>query len=150
MADTYRTGIIIDLDGTLADIEHRRKYVTGDNNNWKKFYNKIPDDNLNYWCKEIINRFKDQYRIYIVTGREGTEQVRKDTKAWLAKHNIYYNELIFRDKEDYREDREIKKEILEEQIKPHDVLFAVDDRKQVVDMWRANDITTLHCAEGDF
>lgn len=151
MADTYRPAIIIDLDGTLADNNHRRKHIEGENNNdWKKYYEKIPEDSLNYWCKEIIDRFKNDYRIYLVTGREGTKQIKTDTKVWLADNNIYYDELHFRDKEDYRKDSKVKKEILEEEIRPHEVVFAVDDRQQVVDMWRNQDITTLQCAEGDF
>jgi hypothetical protein len=31
-----------------------------------------------------------------------------------------------------------------------DILFAVDDRQQVVDMWRRNGITCLQCDEGQF
>ena len=45
----------------------------------------------------------------------------------------------------------VKKEILDRDILPRwDVLFAIDDRQQVVDMWRANGVTCLQCAPGDF
>lgn len=32
----------------------------------------------------------------------------------------------------------------------YDVLFCVDDRKQVTDMWRRNGLICLQCAEGNF
>lgn len=150
MANQFRDAIIIDLDGTLADNSHRRHHVEQDNPRWDKFYQEIPDDDVNQWCKKLINRFKTGHTIYIVTGREGTEQIKTDTKVWLAENNIYYDHLHFRPKKDYRQDSEVKKEILENEIRPQDVLFAVDDRKQVVEMWRDEGITVLDCAGGEF
>ena len=50
-------------------------------------------------------------------------------------------------------DSEIKQDMLNEILKTVDkrnILFAVDDRKRVVDMWRANGITCLQVAEGNF
>lgn len=52
---------------------------------------------------------------------------------------------------DFRKDSIVKEEIYREWIEPfHEVLFCIDDRKQVVDMWRSIGLTCLQCAEGNF
>jgi hypothetical protein len=56
--------------------------------------------------------------------------------------------LIFRPANDFRPDNEIKHDLFYNQIEPiYDVLFAVDDRKCNVEMWRSLGITALQCAE---
>ena len=52
---------------------------------------------------------------------------------------------------DCRKDDIVKEIILEFEIlpryKPH---FVLDDRQQVVDMWRKRGLTVLQCDEGNF
>lgn len=50
----------------------------------------------------------------------------------------------------HEEDYNIKDEIYTNFLQHKDVLFVVDDRKQVVDMWRSKGLTVLQCAEGNF
>lgn len=48
-------------------------------------------------------------------------------------------------------DQVLKLRIYEQNIKDKfDVLFVIDDRKSVVDMWRRNGLVCLQCAEGEF
>jgi hypothetical protein len=50
-------------------------------------------------------------------------------------------------------DKDIKQDMLNEILNTVDksnILYAVDDRKRVVDMWRSNGITCLQVAEGNF
>ena len=52
---------------------------------------------------------------------------------------------------DDRKDEIIKREIYNREIKPaFDVLCVLDDRDQVVRMWRAMGLTCLQVAPGDF
>jgi hypothetical protein len=52
---------------------------------------------------------------------------------------------------DPREDYIIKKEIYETQIKDkYDVLFCLDDRKQVTQMWREQGLVCLQCEFGEY
>ena len=52
---------------------------------------------------------------------------------------------------DQRPDNIIKGEILDMFRKEgRDIAFAVDDRQQVVDMWRENGVLCLQCDVGDF
>ena len=140
--------IIIDIDGTLANIEHRRKDLLAENN-WKEFNSKINLDSINIWCRELINSFKDKYNIILVTGR--TEEFNDVTLKWLNDNNIFYSEIFFRENSDYRDDTIIKKEIYEKSIEPSYIpLFVVDDRNKVVKMWRELGLVCLQCNYGDF
>lgn len=59
--------------------------------------------------------------------------------------------LCMRASLDYRKDFEVKKEIFENKIRDFfQVLFVVDDRQQVVDMWRNLGLVCLQCDYGDF
>lgn len=56
-----------------------------------------------------------------------------------------------RKNDDYRQDAVIKEEIYNLYIQPKfDVLFCIDDRKQVVDAWRNLGLVCLQCDEGQF
>ncbi|WHN64516.1 hypothetical protein [Cysteiniphilum sp. QT6929] len=143
--------ILFDLDGTLADITHRRHYVMSEKKNWAQFNAHIGDDKPNL---PIVSLYKtlwqsQQYEIIIVSGR--SEQYRKITEHWLIWHEIPFKRLVMRQIKDNRKDAIIKKEILDLlRQEGKDILFAVDDRQQVVDMWRENGIMCLQCDIGDF
>jgi FMN phosphatase YigB (HAD superfamily) len=145
-----KKAIIVDLDGTLADIEHRREYAKKSFK--EEFYPRIPQDNINLWCKLLIERFRKDHVIILVTGREELEEVKKNTLEWLNNHEIYFDEIYFRPlKDTTRSDSEIKKEIFENHIEnKHKILFVIDDRTQVVRMWRDKGLVCLQCDWGDF
>ena len=56
-----------------------------------------------------------------------------------------------RQRDDFRPDNIVKEMILDfEILTRYTPYFMIDDRKQVVDMWRKRGYTCLACAEGDF
>jgi phosphoglycolate phosphatase-like HAD superfamily hydrolase len=143
--------VIFDLDGTLADINHRRIHLSSHNPNWKSFNSAMADDVPN---KPIVNLYKtlwdsQRYQLVIVSGR--SDEYRKFTEQWLSWNEIPFSELIMRKKSDSRSDHIVKEEILKQiQSLNKEIAFVVDDRQQVVDMWRRNGITCLQCDTGDF
>lgn len=146
--------IIIDLDGTLCNCEHRRKLKSTGKIDFGHFLDpeNIAKDPVNDWCRELIKgMFSIGYTIIFVSGREDT--LRNATINWLGENRllIYPPQIFMREEGDYRKDFEVKKEIYEDHIKfKYEILFIVDDRKQVVDMWRGEGLTVLHCADGNF
>lgn len=141
--------IICDLDGTLADIRVRLKHLQGKKKDWKSFNKSIETDDLHEWCREILVRFKHDHKIIIVSGR--TDELKKETEAWLKKFDIPHDYLYMRKGNDFRSDTIIKLEIFEREIRDKfSVLFVLDDRQSVVDMWRAEGLVVLQCAPGDF
>lgn len=144
-----KKAIIVDLDGTLADITHRRHFLEGEKKDWKNFSRNVIRDELNVWCREIILRMAPDHEILLVSGRG--EELREETESWLTQHSVPYQALYMRRRGDHRDDTVVKREIFEEKIRPeHEVLFAIDDRAKVVRMWREAGVVCLQCDWGDF
>lgn len=135
--------IICDIDGTLAILGERNHYdpTTG-------------EDTLNFPVANILQVYAHQkvspVELILLTGRE--EKYRKVTEDWLKKHDItHYKKLLMRKNGDFRKDFVIKKEIYLKHIKNEfDVLFVLEDRDQVVKMWREEGLTCLQVDYGNF
>lgn len=140
--------IIFDLDGTLADLTHRLHHVKNGKTQWDQFFAACSEDAP---IKNLVALARMLYgfaTFIIVSGR--SDQVRQQTVEWLAKHGIEYHQLIMRKAGDYRPDQIIKEEILDQLLAAgHEIMFTVDDRQRVVDMWRHRGITCLQCAAWD-
>lgn len=153
---TERSWIICDLDGTLCNHAHRLHHimppaipVEGWKKDWDAYNSALGHDVINYQVNNIIlAAHKDGFNIALVTGRQ--RKYHSSTLHWLRRYGVEYNELHMRATGDMRSDFVIKQEILDECFRDRDVMFAIDDRQQVVDMWRRNDIFTFQCAKGDF
>jgi predicted kinase len=136
--ETLPAAIICDLDGTIAHLNGRNPYdATG-----------CSDDHPNKNVVNILNIHVD-HQIF-VTGRE--DKHREETLAFLNKHCIAPNRQLFMRKTgDFRKDCIVKREIFDEHIRDKfNVKFVLDDRDQVVKMWRRLGLTCLQVAEGDF
>ncbi len=142
--------IIVDLDGTLCNVDHRVQYVQGVQKNWKEFNDRMGSDSLNHWCFELISAMKQQgYSVLFVTGRD--ESYKTHTLSWLNQYHVPFDELHMRKVGDYREDSDVKEAIYKQDIEnKYDILFVVDDRKSVVDRWRKLELICLQCAPGLF
>ena len=134
--------VICDIDGTLAHMVNRGPYDTS------KYLDDEKDD-LVHWVFSRLSAAGGGERI-ICSGR--SEEFRVDTQEWLANKGIVYDLLLMRPAGDVRKDSIIKRELYEQHIKgKFNVRLVLDDRNQVVDMWR--DELGLKCfqvAPGDF
>lgn len=141
--------IIVDIDGTLANCDHRRHLV--EQKKWPAFYDAMTEDVVNEWCRDLIHAILDLYdwRILLVSGRPDSH--RSLTEAWLEKNEICYHGLFMRKERDYRKDSIVKREIYDNHIRgKFHVELVIDDRTQVVEMWRELGLVCLQCAKGDF
>jgi hydroxymethylpyrimidine pyrophosphatase-like HAD family hydrolase len=135
--------VICDLDGTLSLFEKIDKTQP----HYRNPYNASTCDNdlLNTVVADII---KDR-QVILVSGRE--HKYLEPTLKFLQKHNIQFIEIFMRQTADNRKDSIVKKEIYEKHIKPnYEVHFVLDDRNQVVEMWRSLGLTCLQVADGNF
>ncbi len=144
--------IIVDLDGTLCDVRHRLHFVKQSPPDWPAFFDACVDDQPNVSVVALYDmaiRSAHAAVIY-VSGRPETH--RAQTEAWLERWNLAgHTQLLMRPAGDYRPDAIIKRELYDQHIAGnYDILFSVDDRDQVVRMWRELGLTCLQCAEGDF
>jgi predicted secreted acid phosphatase len=143
--------IIVNIDGTVADCEHRRQAAQLPNGKmcWPTFFKNIHEDKPITATCELVSFLSKDYSILFVTGRSTDYQ--HITREWLQNHVCGDFHLYERSHKDYREDVVVKREIYEKFIQNmFDVRFVLDDRNSVVKMWRELGLTCYHVAEGDF
>ena len=154
--------IIFDLDGTLADIEDRRKkctYVHG-KMDWNCFFD--PDNiKMDKPKTEVIMMAQALkafgYKIAILSGR--SKATKDETKDWLKQYEVPYDILKMRptgNKWKWMPDDKLKLGwfndlwVDDENKSEHEVVAVFDDRDKVVKMWREIGLTCMQVAPGNF
>lgn len=145
--------VIFDVDGTLADCQHRIHWVRSNPKNWAAFNQGMSKDPAHQDICDMLRMFHGAgWTILISTGR--SEDDRDVTEAWLrdvAGLGGLWTKLYMRPSRDYRPDNVVKSEILDQMIADgYNPTIAVDDRDQVVAMFRARGLRVLQVAPGDF
>lgn len=143
--------ILFDIDGTLADLNGWEKFLKQEKPDWKAFNGKMDEDTPNIPIVELYRSLykSGDFELILVSGRQ--ERFRKLTGTWLTWNNIPFDTLLMRGDGDGRADSLVKQDILKAlQAQGKEILFTVDDRQSVVDMWRTNGITCLQCKKGDY
>lgn len=145
--DTYEPpedkpfAILCDIDGTLAHMVDRGPY------DWPK----VGSDSLDDHVAEILRLYfvTEHAKIILFSGRDSV--CRKETEQWLSDNLVPYHQLFMRGEADNRKDSIVKRELFDAHIRhEYRVLFVLDDRNQVVDMWRQMGLKCLQVADGDF
>lgn len=152
--------IICDIDGTVADLTHRLHFVAPANDwpadkkfkpDWDAFFAHVDQDPPIKPVVKVVRALLDAgHRIIFVTGRP--QRLQGVTAHWLSQQFKLRNSLLYTRRDgDFRADDIIKRELLqqlrEEGFSPQ---LAIDDRKRVVDMWRAEGLICMQVADGDF
>lgn len=139
--------VIFDVDGTLAKMVGRSPYDLEN----------CDTDIINPMVVELARSyFRDGYAVIVVSGREsGTKddeiKYKVMTRKWLTDKFIPFTEHFQREQGDSRGDMIVKEEIFWRDIAPYyDVKLAVDDRAQVVEMWRRIGVECWQVDHGDF
>lgn len=139
--------VIFDLDGTLALHVARGPYEL----------DKLSTDAPNPMVVEYVKMLHQAgYTIITVSGREsGTKEdsmcYYEATKKWMDSFSIPWEMHIQRNQGDTRKDDVVKEELFWNCIAPYyDVKLAVDDRNQVVEMWRRIGLECWQVNHGDF
>lgn len=145
---------IFDLDGTIADVRHRRGLI--DLGKWDEFHNECDKDTPNAAVVAVLNSLIILNNdIYIFSGRD--DIVRDKTEKWLSDHTYFPDRttkdtLWMRAHGDYTPDEKLKLQWytwLPEADKNR-LVAVFDDRNKVVDMWRGLGVPCFQVAPGDF
>lgn len=142
--------IIVDVDGTITNLDHRRGYLASSPKNYPAFEKGIPFDLPHQHVIDVVNTLYDAgWRIVLCSGRG--EQSRKVTEDWMVRHGVKYHALYMRAEKDYRRDDIVKSELLDKIIEDgYNISFCLDDRTTVCKMWRDRGIPCFQVAPGDF
>lgn len=141
--------VAFDLDGTLADLRHRLKFIEKGPKDWDGFFAACSDDHPIWEMIHVLWAMRaEQHTIEIWSGR--SDAVRAQTEEWLRKHSVGYDLLRMRKAGDHRPDTEVKAEWLAGLPFANQPELAFDDRQQVVDMWRSYGVRCCQVAPGNF
>lgn len=146
--------ILVDLDGTMALMNGRGPHE----------YHRVGEDLSNEAIVRLVavldqatendsTLYGPDFEIVFLSGR--VETCYFQTYHWLAERGFTNHRLIMRpplpDGVQQPKDSVVKLALFNEHIRDHyDVQFVLDDRDQVVEMWRALGLTCLQVAPGAF
>lgn len=130
--------VIFDLDGTLANIDHRTHFVRNGRRDWDSFFRECVND---LGVPHVIETFHAHlaagHKVRIWSGR--SDVVRCETEDWLSDMGIdpcYLQHM--RAAGDNTPDVDLKRYWLSQADPRPDLVY--DDRQRVVDMWRAEGV----------
>lgn len=137
--------IIVDLDGTVA-LHNRSPYD----------YDRLHTDDPNVPVIDLVqSEYWNGKHILFTSGRPDSH--RDQTVDWIDTHirlSVGYDprtSLLMRKASDKRMDAIVKYEIFDEHIRDNfNVKYALDDRNQVVDMWRSIGVPCFQVNYGEF
>lgn len=150
------SAILCDLDGTLALIHNRDPYDAS-----KCDEVDLPNVSV---IETVKAMWEKGYKIIFMSGRDS--KYRPQTIRFIEKHCPWLDprasdypgskthgySLYMRVEDDQRKDSVIKRELFDAHVAgKYNVLFVLDDRNQVVNLWRRElGLTCYQVAEGDF
>jgi uncharacterized HAD superfamily protein len=141
---------IVDIDGTIANTEHRIHYITNGHKDWKSWHaNAHKDEPINEVVQILDLASSAGINIVLCTARD--EKCREDTLNWLQYNDIPFDALYMRKLGDRRDDDIVKFELLEQIYEAgYNPILVLEDRNRVVKMWRSAGLRCLQVADGDF
>lgn len=161
--DTPQPLYIFDLDGTLADMEHRLGFIQGKVKDWDSFFLSCSEDEpIQPTVATLKALRRSGAEIWIWTGRSAI--ARPQTLGWLRKNGLTSalmregspflteNALRMRPADLRTKDHVLKESWLKSlSVADRSRLVATfEDRQQVVDMWRQNGVTCYQVDYGNF
>lgn len=157
---------IFDLDGTLADGEHRLHHIQGDRKDWPAYFKACVYDKPIWPVIEVLKALrKAGAETWIWTGR--SDEVQAETEQWLYSHGCLQTtmllhwqpfnppeQFLMRRAGDHRNDDDLKRDWLS-QVEPPEwkrlqIGGVFEDRDRVVAMWREAGLRCFQVAPGAF
>lgn len=142
---TGRPAVIVDVDGTLADVSGIRHYVLEDPRKklFEKFHGAASYVTPMPQVAELVRALHAAgYAIIVLTSRK--EVWRHRTRVWLRKWNVPFEALGMRANHDQRRDDDVKRDLfIKMRRMGYEPVLAIDDNPIVVALWRSLDIPTV-------
>lgn len=148
--------VIFDIDGTIANRDHRLHWIASDKPDWGQFHSAAAADTPIEHMRTVYRALAlAGHNIVLVTGRMQSNA--DATLRWLREHEfLAYGQgsltpLYMRADGDHRADVVVKLELLA-RLRAHgwEPFLAFEDRTRVVEMWRAAGIPCAQVAAGDY
>ncbi len=129
-----KQAIICDLDEVLI--------CNPPNNSFEQFYKQISDGIINDWCLAMLQGFHlNGFKILFLTSRDCLYKVH--TTNLLNNSITFPYELYMRGRQDLRPSWELKQEQLDFVKDKYEIILALDDDINNIEMYKKNGIKTL-------
>lgn len=133
--------ILCDIDGTIANNDHRQHFLEG-KKDWDGFFSELINDEPIF---PIINKVIEEHNsgkdIIFLTGRP--ERYRYSTLLWLKEYFQFELKLLMRMNNDQRNKLIVKTEIFNQYIDKNLVDYIIDNDQDLIDMWNEKGINTV-------
>ena len=134
MNDQKKNIVICDIDGTVANNDHRQHFLEG-KKDWDGFFSNLINDKP---IHQIINKVKDLEsqgnKIAFLTGRP--ERYRAETKRWLDIYFSFEYLLLMRKDNDRRDKQKIKLEIFENNFTTDQITICFENDLGLIELWK--------------
>lgn len=133
--------VIVDIDGTVADLTHRLHYLEEKPKNYDAFYDEVDKDLPINQVIDIVRDLSEKYFIVITSGR--TNKTCDKTINWLSRNGVPYDALLMKQWYFIQTDIEAKTSIYNKCLKGKNIIMSIDDRPSIVALWRSFWIFTI-------
>jgi len=134
---------ICDIDGCLADSELRDFFKEQiEKNDFSWFETRIPTFSPIESMMRLVFALKSEHRIIYLTARNDT--YRKETIRWLKRFLVWDTKIFMRPDNNREKDYVVKEELLKQILEKYDVIGAIDDNQDCIEMYRRYNIPTYH------
>lgn len=146
--------VIVDIDGTIADCNHRLHYITSSTQKkWHEFHSEALYDDVHNDVVFVVKALHAAgMKVVICTARN--ESNYELTKQWLDEKSGLkgiYEKIYMRASEDLRDDHLMKIDLLKQMIEDgYHPVIAFDDRNSVVNAFRKAGLRVLQVTDSDY
>jgi hypothetical protein len=126
---------VFDVDGVVADVQHRLHYLSRQPKDWRGFFAAAAADPPLADGIALARAYAAEHDLVWLTGRP--QHLRSVTHRWLRAHGLPAAQLLMRPRGDYRPARIFKAEAVAELAAGRRVAVVVDDNPSVVTTLRA-------------
>lgn len=146
----YDKLVVCDIDGTIADLTHRRRYAKGPEKNWARFFSLLGEDTprMDVYKQALAVAQANDAHLVLVSARPDT--YRAETIEWLRKYNMMdWVHILMRKGHDKRQDTQVKSDIYDKYLSRYQIIEVFDDRPSVIRMWREKGLNVTDVGNGE-
>ena len=107
-ADDPGRAVIFDVDGVICNADGRQHLLDGPEGDWSAFFDACGSDTLVEETGRLMRVLDPTLTVVLLTGRP--VRVRDITVEWLAAHALPWDLLVMRERGDYADSLEFKRQ----------------------------------------
>lgn len=150
---------VVDIDGTLANLDHRLHYIQSTPKNHDAFFEQVYRDDVYHRIWDAVLALQDSgHTIVILSGRPNS--CGHETDEWLNAREFMteglpaldHDYLFMRQAGDHRPDDQVKRQLMNWMfdcgLRKDAIKIVLDDRDSVCAVWREMELPLVQVKEG--